>query len=139
MSDGPTGEGGEDDVALFDEEPTDDVPASPARCYLAHDLGTGGDKAVLVGPDGRVLARAFEPYPLHHPRPHWAEQDPQDWWDGVVRATRRVLAEAGVPPEAVAGIGFAGQMLALAPLDAQGRPTRPAISWLDARDRKSVV
>lgn len=103
------------------------------RCYLAHDLGTGGDKAVLVDVAGRVLGSAFEPYPLHHPHPHWAEQDPDDWWAGVVRATRRVLDEAGVPPEAVAGIGFAGQMLALAPLDRSARPTRPAISWLDAR------
>jgi xylulokinase len=33
----------------------------------------------------------------------------------------------------VRALSFAGQMLSLVPLDAGGRPTRPAISWLDGR------
>jgi xylulokinase len=41
---------------------------------LAHDVGTSGDKAALITPDGRILATAYEPYPIHFPRPNWAEQ-----------------------------------------------------------------
>ncbi|MEZ5142709.1 MAG: FGGY-family carbohydrate kinase [Acidimicrobiales bacterium] len=104
-----------------------------ARCYVGHDLGTGGDKAALVRDDGEVLASAFVAYDLHHPAPNQVEQDPEDYWRAVGDATRAVLADAGVAPEAVAGVGFAGQMLTMVPLDARGEPVRPAISWLDSR------
>lgn len=101
--------------------------------FLGHDLGTGGDKAVLVDGDGRVIAEAFCAYPLHHPRPGWAEQDPAHYWEAVCATTCAVLDQAGCDPGDVAGIGYAGQMLTLVPLDAAGVPTRRAISWLDAR------
>jgi len=32
---------------------------------LAHDVGTGGNKAVLVDLNGQVCATAFAPYPIH--------------------------------------------------------------------------
>ena len=101
--------------------------------FIGHDLGTSSDKAVLVSVDGEVLATASAEYPLHHPRPGFAEQDPEDWWSAVCETTRAVVAEADVAPEAIEGLCFAGQMLALVPMDRSGRPTRPAISWMDAR------
>ena len=103
------------------------------RAYVGHDLGTGGDKAVLVRDDGEVLASAFIPYDLHHPGHNQVEQDPEDYWAAVGEATRQVVAEAGCDPADVAGVGFAGQMLTMVPLDARGEPVRPAISWLDSR------
>lgn len=101
--------------------------------FVGHDLGTGGDKAVLTDAAGHIRAMAFEPVPLDHPRPGWAEQDPERYWSAVCAATATVLARAGVSPTEVAGVGFAAQMLTQVPLDAAGRPTRRAISWLDAR------
>src|SRR5215467_2378017 len=107
--------------------------ATGRSLYLGHDLGTGGDKAVLVDLDGAVLATAFEPYALNYPEPHHVEQDPADYWRAVGTTTRKVVADAGVDPSEVAGVGFAAQMLTMVPLDRSGRPTRPAISWLDSR------
>jgi xylulokinase len=104
-----------------------------AGVFIGHDLGTGGDKAVAVGADGVVLAEAFHPYPLTHPRPGWAEQDPAHYWEAVCATTRAVVEAAGCDPADVAGVGYAGQMLTLVPIDAAGVPTRRAISWLDAR------
>lgn len=101
--------------------------------FVGHDLGTGGDKAVLIDADGQVVAEAFHPYPLDHPRPGWAEQDPAHYWEAVCATTRAVLDQAGCDPADVAGVGYAGQMLTLVPLDAAGVPTHRAISWLDAR------
>lgn len=89
------------------------------------DVGTTGVKAVAITPDGDVLARAEEAYPLSTPRPGWAEQDPEDWW----RATERAL---GALPEAAA-IGLSGQMHGLVVLDADDRVLRPAILWNDQR------
>jgi xylulokinase len=110
-------------------------PGSAGRCYLGHDLGTGGDKAVVVTLDGDVLASAFVPYELAYPAPNQVEQDPEDYWQAVGTASRAVLADAGVAAGDVAGVGFAGQGLTMVPLDAVGEPTRPAISWLDSRAR----
>ena len=41
---------------------------------------------------GKCVAQAQAGYPTHHPRPGWAEQDPDDWWQGVVAVTRQVTA-----------------------------------------------
>ncbi len=99
--------------------------------YIGHDLGTGGNKTVLIDPHGQLLASHIAKYPLHHPHPGWAEQDPEDWWRAVCAGSRAVTA--GIDRSQIAGIAFAGQMLALVPMDSTGQPTRPAISWLDHR------
>lgn len=101
--------------------------------FIGHDLGTGGNKAVLLDEEGTVRSIAMADYPLDHPHPGWAEQDPERWWEAVCRCTREVVRDAGVPATDIAGIAFAGQMLSLVPLDSNGRPTRRAISWLDGR------
>jgi xylulokinase len=101
------------------------------KLYVGHDLGTSGNKTVLVDAAGALVASHVDRYPLRHPRPDRAEQDPEDWWRAVCVGSRAVTA--GVDPSRIAGVAFAGQMLALVPMDASGRPTRPAISWLDHR------
>lgn len=91
------------------------------------DVGTTGVKAVAITPDGAVVARAQEEYPLATPRPGWAEQDPEDWW----RASEGALA--ALDARDVAGIGLSGQMHGLVALDAGERVLRPAILWNDQR------
>jgi xylulokinase len=100
---------------------------------IGHDVGTGGSKSVLADTDGKMLAHRFEPYPISYPKPLWVEQDPEDWWKAVTKSTRRLLDETGVSPSDVAGVGFAGQMAGVVPVDAAGDPSRPPIIWLDSR------
>lgn len=99
--------------------------------YIGHDLGTGGNKTVLVDLEGRVHAEHIARYGLDHPRPGWAEQNPDDWWEAATEGVRAVTE--GVDPRRLRGMAYAGQMLALVPMDANGVPTRPALSWLDHR------
>jgi xylulokinase len=91
------------------------------------DVGTTGIKAVATSPDGEVVARAEEEYPLSTPRPGWSEQDPELWW----RAAETALARLGVRD--VAGIGLSGQMHGLVVLGDRGQVLRPAILWNDQR------
>ena len=100
---------------------------------IGHDVGTGGNKAVLTDTDGNIMARSFEPYPIHHPHPNWAEQEPDDWWRAVTRCTRQLIAESNINPRKISGIGFAGQMVGVIPVNASGKPLRRAIIWLDSR------
>jgi xylulokinase len=91
------------------------------------DVGTTGVKALRISPDGEIVARAEEGYPLSTPQPGWAEQDPEDWW----RAAETALTGVGL--DGVAGIGLSGQMHGLVALDEGDRPLRPAILWNDQR------
>ena len=91
------------------------------------DVGTTGVKAVAISPEGEVLARAEEEYPLAIPQPGWAEQDPEDWWE----ASERALAAVGAGD--ASSVGLTGQMHGLVLLDEADRVLRPAILWNDQR------
>jgi len=107
--------------------------ADDSRILIGHDVGTGGTKSVLADRDGRLLASSFNPYETSYPRPTWVEQDPLDWWRAACAGTRDILAKAGASPDDIAGIGFAGQMCGVVPVDASGELTRMPIIWLDSR------
>ena len=103
------------------------------RYIVAHDVGTGGSKAVLLDTEGQVHAAALAQYPVHYPRPHWAEQDPRDWWAAVSSTTRQVIEQSGVSPSDVECMVYTTQMLGLLPMAKDGRHLRRAIIWLDGR------
>jgi xylulokinase len=100
---------------------------------LAHDLGTTGNKATLFDAEGRLAASAFSGYETAHPQPTWAEQNPQDWWNAVIQATRILLGKSGTAPQDIAVIAFSGQMMGCLPVDAAGQSLRPCIIWADQR------
>jgi xylulokinase len=101
--------------------------------YLGLDIGTSGAKALLITAAGAAVASDTQEYPLHTPQPQWAEQDPADWWEGIVQATRNVLAKSGVRAEEIGGIGLSGQMHGSVFLDRDNAVIRPAILWCDQR------
>jgi xylulokinase len=103
------------------------------QTLIGIDVGTSGVKALALAPDGTVLGRAEETYPLEMPQPGWAEQDPELWWT----ATERALA--ALDADDVAGIGLSGQMHGLVVLDSAERVLRPAILWNDQRASAECV
>lgn len=103
------------------------------RYFLGLDIGTSGTKALLINEDCHPVASATVEYPLSTPRPLWAEQNPQDWWDAIVSTTKSVLAHAGISGNDIAGIGLSGQMHGSVFLDGNDQVLRPAILWCDQR------
>jgi xylulokinase len=97
------------------------------------DVGTTGVKALALSPEGDVLTRIEEAYPLSTPQPGWAEQDPENWW----RAAKSALAGLGTAD--LAGLGLTGQMHGLVVLDERERVLRPAILWNDQRTAAECV
>ncbi|MGB9521181.1 MAG: xylulokinase [Anaerolineales bacterium] len=100
---------------------------------LAHDLGTTGNKAVLVHCENGVQETFFAPYSTYYPYPTWAEQDPEEWWNAIIVSTRGVLARANISPNDIACIVFSGQMMGCVPVDHLGTPLGRAIIWADQR------
>jgi xylulokinase len=100
---------------------------------LGIDAGTSSVKAVLLDLAGNLRAVCQAEYPLHHIRPGWVEQDPEDWWRATCQAIREVLARAPHGRERVLGLAVSSQAPTLLPLDRSGRPLRPAMIWMDRR------
>lgn len=103
------------------------------RLILAHDLGTSGNKAVLVDEEGRLIDTAFASYRTAQPEPLAAEQEPADWWRAVVRCTRALLASDPSRRERLVTVGFSGHMNGVVLVDEHGVPIRPALLHADIR------
>lgn len=106
------------------------------KALLGIDIGTSGTKAALFDLSGQTLASATCEYPMHQPQNGWAEQDPQDWWNATVQTIRQVLAQSGIDPGEIGGVGLSGQMHGLVMLDKNDRVLRNAILWCDQRTAK---
>ena len=106
------------------------------QVVLGIDVGTTETKAGLVTLDGRLLGLARAAHPLRlGPGPGEAEQDPETWWAALVAVTRELLARH---PAEVLAVAVDGHGPTLTPVDDAGRPTRPAITWLDTRSRSEL-
>jgi xylulokinase len=108
-------------------------------CWLGIDVGTGGSRALLINPHGKIVGAFTAPHEdMRMDRPLWAEQRPENWWDAAQQAIRGVLAETKVSGRDVAGIGLSGQMHGLVMLDAADQVIRPALIWCDQRSQTQV-
>src|SRR5262245_34480932 len=103
------------------------------QVFLGIDVGTSAVKALLVDEEQRVVAQAEQVLSISRPRPLWSEQDPEEWWNAVVRAVRAVRQGAPVNFSAVRAVGLSGQMHGAVLLDRAGKVLRPAILWNDGR------
>jgi sugar (pentulose or hexulose) kinase len=106
---------------------------------LAIDCGTQSLRALLFSREGALLHKVkveYEPY--LSPRPGWAEQDPERYWDTLCTAVRALRSEAPHAFARLRGVGVTTQRNTLVFVDASGQAVRPAILWLDTRKARAV-
>ena len=101
------------------------------KYLIAHDLGTSGNKASLFSTSGELIRSCTIPYEVHFFGRNCAEQDPQDWWNAVCEATRKIIE--GIDKKDVLAISFSSQMQACIAVDKEGKALRPAMIWADLR------
>ncbi len=100
---------------------------------FSYDIGSTGCKAAIVTLDGHLEQTAFEGYPTNYPQPLWAEQNPEDWWQAIIRSTKRVMEDGGVKSDQVIGLAFSTMVTNIVVLDEEKRLLRPCIFWMDGR------
>ncbi len=110
----------------------------PSNYLLAIDVGTQSTRAIVFDTAGSLLAKAQVLHePVHSvPQHGWAEQDPELYWRALVSACQSLWSQ-GLKPQDIAGLSLTTQRATMICTDAEGRPLRPAIVWLDQRECES--
>jgi xylulokinase len=104
---------------------------------LGYDIGSSSIKASLIESEtGKVIISATSPkteMEISAPKPGWAEQHPETWWEHVKLATTEIKNLAKVNLHDVEAIGISYQMHGLVIVDKNQTVLRPAIIWCDSR------
>ncbi len=100
---------------------------------LGIDIGTSACKVAVMDLDGRVIAQATSTYPLYYPAPGYVEQNPEEWWEGVCTAIRKILSTGGVDTNDIEGIGLDGQSWSAIPINKKGDVLDNTPIWMDTR------
>ncbi len=108
-----------------------------SKIVIGVDVGTSGTKAIAMDESGALLASALKEYPLHSPKPNWAEQNPADWHKATLEALTELASK--VDAKNVVAIGLTGQMHGSVFLDANDNVLRPALLWCDQRTASQCV
>ena len=111
------------------------------RVFLGIDVGSASVRAGVYDGAGQRLAFAVRAIRQFHPRANFVEQSSADIWRMTCEAVREAVAAAGVPPAAVAAIGF-DATCSLVAVGAGGKPLsvaedgdaeRDIVMWMDHR------
>ena len=105
--------------------------------YLGIDLGTSGIKAVVIDEAGGLVAQTSVPLTVSNPQPLWSEQDPEEWWQGLLLALGQLGQQ--IPLKSIRSMGLAGHMHGATLLDQDGKILRPCILWNDGRSYQEIA
>lgn len=104
---------------------------------LGVDIGTSSVKALVFDTDtAQLLAVAGQEYPIKNPKPGYAEQNPEDWWQAAIVVINKVIQASGTND--IAAIGLTGQMHGATLIDENHLPLGDSIIWADQRSTAEV-
>ncbi len=102
------------------------------------DIGTSSCKVVIFNSAGEELSRASsETYQNNSPQPGWVEQDPDVVWRAVVGVIKESVSRLPADCQVMA-VCMAAQSGSVIPVDKNGDPVYPLITWLDGRSEEIV-
>ncbi len=107
--------------------------AANEKLLLGIDIGTSGCKVALFTREGHVRAQASEEYSVEYPRPGWAQQHPDMWWEAACKAIQRMLHDSQIDAGDIAGVGVDGQSWSAIAVDEGGNVLAPTPIWTDTR------
>ncbi|WP_300676453.1 glycerol kinase GlpK [Nocardioides sp.] len=102
---------------------------------LAIDAGTTGMTALVVAPNGRIVARGYQEFPQHFPQPGWVEHSPEEIWASTLACVGAALQAYDATthgPLSAIGITNQRETIVLWDRETLGSPRR-AIVWQDRR------
>ena len=77
---------------------------------LGIDIGTSACKVAVFNRNGEVLSQANGSYSVYYPKPGWAEQNPEEWWDAVCLAVKEALQKGEIHRVKLQELGLMGRV-----------------------------
>nr|WP_263324685.1 FGGY family carbohydrate kinase [Neobacillus sp. Marseille-Q6967] len=108
------------------------------KVVMGIDAGTGGVRVGFFDLHGNEITFASTDYQTYHPHPGWAEQDPADWWNALVKSTRKALSNSGIDKKQIIGISFDATCCSVIACMNDGTPVRNPLIWMDIRAAKQA-
>ncbi len=103
------------------------------KYVLAIDHGTSGVKSAIVSVYGEVLDSEYEYTPVHFLPDGGAEQDPSDWWDALVKTSKRLVRKEIVDTSDIVAVAVSSTMSSTVAVDSRGEPLMNSLTWMDSR------
>jgi len=100
------------------------------------DSSTTATKAIAWDIDGKYIAGGSSPIRLFSPYSNYYEQNPDDWWNSLVESLQVLTHQ--IDKERITSLAISNQRETFVGLDKDGKPVRPAITWLDERCKSRV-
>lgn len=112
------------------------MSSTKEKYILSIDLGTSSCKTALVSIYGEVVGWEAEPVALNLLPDGGAEQCAHDWWNAILRTTKKLLRKELVSKEDIIAICATTQGAGTVPVDHKGDPLMNCMTWLDSRGAK---
>ncbi|MCI8477893.1 MAG: glycerol kinase GlpK [Oscillospiraceae bacterium] len=109
------------------------------RYILALDQGTTSSRAILFDHEQNILGISQKEFTQIYPRQGWVEHDAMEIWSSQYAVMMEVIAQSGVQPGEIDGIGITNQRETTVIWDREtGRPICNAIVWQCRRTAELV-
>ena len=96
---------------------------------LAIDTGSSSCRAVVVTPEGSIIAEGRGAVPWKFPQPSWVEMDPKKLWAVTRTAVEHALAK--VNPAEIVGVGITSHRESVVMWDRKtGEPVHDVVVWI---------
>ena len=100
------------------------------KYVLALDQGTTSSRAILFDNEQNIIAVQQREFEQIYPQQGWVEHNPMEIWSSQYGVMNEVIAQSGVDPRDIAGIGITNQRETTILWDKNtGRPVYNAIVW----------
>jgi len=104
---------------------------------IGYDIGSSSIKCSILDIEkGKAIIQGYYPeqeMQINSPKPGWAEQNPETWWEYVKILTRQLIQKANIDAQLIKSIGISYQMHGLVVVDKNKNVLRPSIIWCDSR------
>lgn len=104
--------------------------------FLAIDIGTSSCKVCVFNREGTVLFSTRRDYGTHSPHPGFAEQNPEEIYQGIKEAAKETIASFS--PSSFVAISFDTMLHSFLLVDADMQPLYPLLNWMDTRSAREV-
>jgi sugar (pentulose or hexulose) kinase len=109
------------------------------KYFIVIDGGTQNIKAFIFDEKGNeVYGEACPVTPYFSVQPGFAEQDAEKYLEITEKVTRSVVENSHVPKDEIAAVAITSHRSTIVPVDKDGKPVRPAITWLDERKTEGL-